>query len=303
MTAPTDVPSFVDAHLHLWDLRTYHVWLHADPPLETFIGPYQPICRDYLLADLLDDIGELPVTKLVHIEAGFDPQDVAGETAWVQSLYDTSGMPQAAVGHADLASPGLDALLDAHAQHAVFRGVRQNLNWDPRPERSFIDRDGVMSEPAWRKGFARLVDRDLSFDLQVWPTQLAEAAALVADFPAARVALNHAGFPMDRDPEGMALWRSGMQALADASENVVAKISGLGMLDHRWTTQTIAPIVHDVIEIFGPDRVMVGSNFPVDRLYSSYADIMLAFTELTASLSPDERAAVFTGTAERFYRI
>jgi predicted TIM-barrel fold metal-dependent hydrolase len=101
----------------------------------------------------------------------------------------------------------------------------------------------------------------------------------------------------------MALWRSGMQGLADASENVVAKISGLGMLDHRWTTQTIAPIVHDVIEIFGPDRVMVGSNFPVDRLYSSYADIMLAFTELTASLSPDERAAVFTGTAERFYRI
>jgi predicted TIM-barrel fold metal-dependent hydrolase len=98
----------------------------------------------------------------------------------------------------------------------------------------------------------------------------------------------------------MDMWRAGMRALA-TNGNVSVKISGLGMLDHNWTANSIRPIVLEAIDIFGPDRAMFASNFPVDKLYTDYATIFRAFSEITADFTLTERERLFAGTAIEFY--
>jgi predicted TIM-barrel fold metal-dependent hydrolase len=298
----TVIPEVVDAHHHLWDLDDYHVWLHAQPRLDTFVGDIEPIVTDYLATDFLADAESVPLVKSVHVQAEFDPSRPVDETAWLQSQADRTGFPHGIVGYADLAAGNVREVLEAHAQFRNFRGIRHMVNWDSIPGRAFAEHDGLMSSDDWRRGFALLADMGHSFDLQLWPRQMHEAAALATDYPDSRIAVNHTGFPIDRDEDGMRLWREGMRALAERP-NVHVKISGLGMLDHAWTVETIRPLVLQTIDIFGTDRCMFASNFPVDKLYSSYADIFNAFSQITAGFSESEREGLFSRNASRFYRL
>jgi len=294
------LPAIADAHHHLWDMRDYHVWLHANPRVVNFVGDYEAICQDYLASDYLADTAGLPVIASVHVQAEFDPSNPVGETAWLTAQAEQTGFPTGIVGFADLSDPDVASLLEAHAAYSRFRGIRHMLNWDDIPGRSFAEHGNFMSDGQWRRGFGLLARMGLRFDMQIWPKQMVEAAALLAAFPDARVALNHTGFPIDRDPESMRLWQDGMRALA-AQPNAYVKISGLGMLDHQWTTDSIRPIVLDAIEIFGVQRAMFASNFPVDRLYSDYGAIFNAFSEITADFTDQERSRLFAGTAIDFY--
>jgi predicted TIM-barrel fold metal-dependent hydrolase len=108
--------------------------------------------------------------------------------------------------------------------------------------------------------------------------------------------------PADRDTAGLQAWRAGMQALAQ-QPNVTVKISGLAMLDWHWTTNSLRPFVLQTLEIFGPERCMFASNFPVDRLFGSFTRQYGAYQSLTAHLSTSERDQVFAGNAERIYRV
>ena len=298
-----DMPDIVDAHHHLWDLdKHYHVWLHAQPRMETFIGEYESICTNYLVADFLADAGDLPLVKSVHVQAEFDPSDPVLETAWLQEQSDSYGFPQGIVGYADLSSPKVGEMLESHLQYANFRGIRQTLNWDVIPNRAFAEHGGYLSSPEWRKGFALLTSLGLSFDLQIWPNQMVEAAQLASDFPDADIAINHTGFPIDRDEDSLQVWRDGMRQLA-RSPRMYVKISGLGMLDHDWTEESIRPLVLETIDIFGTDRCMFASNFPVDKLFSDYSSIFMAFSNITEGFSTDERNELFNGNATRFYRL
>lgn len=294
------IPPIADAHHHLWDMRDHHVWLHANPRVANFVGDYEAICQDYLSTDYLADAAGLPLVASVHVQAEFDPSNPVGETLWLTQQAEQTGFPMGIVGFADLSHPDVQTLLEAHAQFERFRGVRHMLNWDTVPGRSFAKHGDYMSSDDWRKGFALLARMGLRFDMQIWPNQMQEAAALVAEYPDARVALNHTGFPIDRDAESMEVWRSGMQALA-SNPNILVKISGLGMLDHNWTPASIRPIVLEAIEIFGPDRAMFASNFPVDKLYTDYATIFRAFSEITSDFTPAERSRLFAGTTIDFY--
>jgi predicted TIM-barrel fold metal-dependent hydrolase len=144
--------------------------------------------------------------------------------------------------------------------------------------------------------------RPLSFDLQLYPSQMADAAALAATHGDTMIILNHAGMPVDRDAEALSLWRTGMRALA-TQPNVWVKISGLGMVDWRWTEDSIRPFVLETIEIFGPDRCMFASNFPVDKLYSSFDVLYDAFKRIVSDFSIGERRKLFSDTALAVYRI
>jgi predicted TIM-barrel fold metal-dependent hydrolase len=108
--------------------------------------------------------------------------------------------------------------------------------------------------------------------------------------------------PVDRDPEALALWRTGMRALA-AQPNVWVKISGLGMVDWRWTEDSLRPFVLDTIEIVGPDRCMFASNFPVDKLYSSFDALYGAFKSIVSDFTKSEQRKLFSDTALAVYRI
>ena len=297
-------PAVVDCHHHLYDLDKHtYPWMEADPLYDTFIGDYRPICRNYLLEDYVADASSAGVTKSVHVQADFDPSNPAGETAWLQEIADEHGFPHGIVAFANLAEPSVGNLLEAHASFVNTRGIRQNLNWDEAdPSRSFADRGDYLTDKAWWEGFSLLERFCMSFDLQVLPHQMPDAAAVVAAHPGTLVVINHAGLPLDRTPEAMDVWRSGMRLLASLP-NTAVKLSGFAMTDHNWSVERIRPLVLKTIDLFGVDSCMFGSNFPVDGLYADYGELFSAYREITAEFGAAEQDALFGGNAERFYRL
>jgi predicted TIM-barrel fold metal-dependent hydrolase len=290
----------VDAHHHLCDLSHSYPWLEGAAKPFRYHGDDRPLRRSYSLADYLADFEPLRLVGSVHIENGAaDPQ---WEAEWIDSLTRESSIPSAQVTKVDLASPDAPARIEAFAALPSVRGVRDILNWHPDPRFTHRARSDLMTDAAWLRGFAALADNGLSFDLQVFPAQLPEAAPLAARHPGTRVILDHAGMPIGRDPESIRQWRAGMAALA-AQENVVTKISALGTNDHGWAVDSLRPFVLDTIEIFGPDRCMFGSNFPVDSLYSTLAELYDAFDTITTGFSDGERRSLFGATASRTYRL
>jgi predicted TIM-barrel fold metal-dependent hydrolase len=128
------------------------------------------------------------------------------------------------------------------------------------------------------------------------------AARLAADFPDTTLVLTHCGLPLDRSAEAMQAWRDGIRLLARQA-NVVAKISGLGMLDRGLRSEVLGPIVQALLDAFGPERCLFGSNFPVDRLMGSYARLVGLASELVSAWDPAALAAVMHHTAKRVYRL
>jgi len=297
-----DLP-IVDPHHHLWDLERFsYPWLSARPLPASVAGDVAPIAKSYLLDDYLADTANQNVVKSVHVDAGFDPSQPAEETRWLQSIADQRGFPHAIVARAELHRPDVEATLAAHCRFPNVRGIRHIVNWHPDPAKTYVTKPNFLADTAWLRGFALLKRYNLSFDLQLYPSQMPEAAALAAAHGDTRIILNHAGMPVDRDPEALALWRTGMRALA-AQPNVWVKISGLGMVDWRWTEDSIRPFVLDTIEIVGPDRCMFASNFPVDKLYSSFDALYGAFKSIVSDFTKSEQRKLFSDTALAVYRI
>ena len=223
------------------------------------------------------------------------------ETAWAQGQADAHGRPDGIVAYADLASADVGALLDRHLAHANLRGIRQQLHWHEKPQYRFAARPDMMNDAAWRHGLAELERRDLAFDLQVFPGQMADAARLARDFPGVRFVLLHAGMLEDRSTAGWRQWRSGMRGLA-ACTNVRVKLSGLGTFVRACSVELWRPVIAETIALFGAARCMYGSNYPIESLWTTYAQLFDTMQECLASLSSAERRQVFHGTAARFYR-
>ena len=287
----------VDPHIHLWDLWT-RIYPHFEKPGKG--GANAAICRSYLIDEYLEEGGdEFEIVGAVHVEAF--PTDPIKETETLQKVADANPLPLVIVGNGDLTSPEFPALLDRHQAFPIFRGIRQVVNMHANPARSYVSRD-LMAVPQFLEGLRELGRRGLSFDLQLYPHQMDAAAALAAAAPDTRIILNHTGMWADRDLAGWKQYKAGLRTLA-AQPNIVAKVSGLGMLDNSWTTESIRPLVLEAIEAFGPDRAMFASNFPVDKLYSDFRTVWRAFDNIAAGFSETERAGLFRDNARKFYRI
>ncbi|RWA74935.1 hydrolase [Mesorhizobium sp. M1C.F.Ca.ET.193.01.1.1] len=293
----------IDAHHHLWDLSLgRHPWLAATAGERGGLGELGPLRRNYLPQDYLRDAGRHDVVATVHVEAGWAADDGVGETRWLESLGKSQGVASRYVVHVPLAVPQAPALLEAQAAFGRVVGVRDILSWDPDPTRRFAARDGIIDDPAWRSGLGLLARHGLSFDLMVFPRQLADAARLAAAFPDQQFVLNHCGSPIDRDAEGMRTWRDGLRLLA-RRDNVAIKISDLVAYDHDWTLDSLRPVVLHCIECFGTSRAMFGSDFPVAGMHASFDEVYDSFKAITADLSKDEQTALFFGNARRIYRL
>jgi predicted TIM-barrel fold metal-dependent hydrolase len=293
----------VDPHIHLWDLKTHHYpWL-ANPG-KSFVGDARELKHDYLISDLLRDAGPVQVLKLVHVDANHDPADPVEETRWLQQVADNEGhgLPNAIVAGADLSAGNAQEVLEGHAAFANTRGIRQILNVHANPLYDYVGRH-YMREPQWRKNFALLKRYSMSFDLQLYPSQMKEAAELAQEHPDTQFIVNHAGMFVDRSSvEGFRAWRDGLRALA-ACPNVAVKISGLAMFDHQWSVESFRPYVLETIDTFGCERAMFASNFPVDRLFATYEGLWNAYASIVEKLSDTEKEALFKSNAERIYRI
>jgi predicted TIM-barrel fold metal-dependent hydrolase len=293
----------IDAHHHLWDLQNNsYPWLQERPLKPRLEGNIEPIAKDYLLKDYLDDIRNQNVVKSVHVQTGWDPADPVGETRWLQGVADQHGYPHGIVARATLDAPDVEKVLEGHLRYKNLRGIRHMINWHSDPAKTYVDRPDLVTTSAWRRGFALLQRFDLSFDLQLYPAQMADAATLAHANPETLIILNHAGMPVDRDEEGIRHWRQGIRQLASAP-NVVVKISGLGTVDWTWTVESIRPFVWQAIEAFGVSRCMFASNFPVDKLFSDFDTLYDSFREITTSFSADERRKLFHDNAARYYRL
>jgi predicted TIM-barrel fold metal-dependent hydrolase len=295
----------IDAHHHLWDLERHdYPWLR--PETQHPAGDLTPICQSYRLDDFLFDAAGLGLVKSVHLQAEVGRYDTVAETAWLQAVADAPdslGFPHGIVAFADLADPDVEATLERHCRYANMRGIRYILNHEAgEPLYCATERGDWLRDRQWREGFALLGKHGLSFDLQIFWQQMADALDLARAFPDTQIILNHTGMPRKRDPDYVEAWRNGMRTLA-AAPNVAAKISGLAMFHHDWTTDLIRPFVLDTIEIFGAERCMFASNFPVDRLHADYRAIWRAFDQITADFSEPERRALFHDNAARFYRL
>lgn len=293
-----DLP-IVDAHHHLWDLETNHYpWLSGG----TSSGSaFAPIARTYSLEDYLRDAAPAGIIRSVHVEAGFDPANPVAESRWLQSLSDEHGFPHAIIAHARPHEPDFEHVLAAHCQFPAVRGIRHRINWHRDPAKS-VASENFLSNSRWTTNYPLLEKYGFSFELQVFPGQMEEAARLIERYPGIPVMIAHAGHPIDREPEMIDLWRKGITRLARVPHACI-KISGLGMYDRNWTVDSIRPFVLHCIDAFGTDRAMFASNFPVDGLYSSFGAIWDAFKAITSEFSIDEKRNLFALNAVRFYRI
>jgi predicted TIM-barrel fold metal-dependent hydrolase len=288
------VIAFTDTHVHFWDLRhpdlTYE-WL-APEALDKDVGGDHSAIKSvrYLPEDLVGETRFHGVRHVIHVEAARGRHDSTAETRWVQALAERDGMPAGIVAHVDLAGEDIAGELERHSRFRNLRGIRPS-----RPQ-------GYLFDPRWRRGYSLLERFGLVCCTTPAPHDVAATIELVETVPGVTYCVNHAGSPRRRDREYFEGWRERMRKLA-GPESTVIKISGLGMADHRWTIESLRPWVSACIECWGPSRVMFGSNWPVDRLFSSYGDLVGAYRELVSECARDEQEAMLFRNADRIFRL
>ena len=292
--------SIVDAHHHIWRQADLP-WL-LGPMQPRIFGPYEAIRRDYLIGEYLDDLAGSGVTRSVYVQANWAPHRFEDEVAWVQRVADEFGWPHAIVGYVDLLADDVRPQLDRLARYPLLRGVRMQLHWHENETYRFAPRPDLALDPVLQRNVSRLADHDLAFDLQVFAGQMAGAAELAAACPEVTFVLQHAGMLEDLSPEGRVEWRVGMERLA-ARPNVVSKLSAFGTFIHRNDPAHVAGILRDTVAIFGAERCLFGSNFPIEKLWTTFEELLDAFLAAAAGLDGAARAAIFEQTAVRVYRL
>lgn len=294
-----------------------------------FVGDPVNLINEYLPADYRADAGDLPVESIVHVEAGWKdhtPMGAVGETTWLASLpFGTGGSPGlgAIVCHADPSEPTIGELLDGHlAASPLVRGVRRSAAHHPDPGvRSWSD-PGLLARPYFLRGFAAVAERGLSFEAWVYSHQLPEVVTLASEYPEVTIVLDHYATPVGLfGPRGresghteadrraiFERWSDDIAAVA-ALPNVVAKHSGLGMAVLGWqaapTTEqfrdTVAPLVTRTQELFGADRTMWASNYPMDKPIISLPGTIEALLDI---LGPDaDPCRLLRDNARSVYRM
>jgi predicted TIM-barrel fold metal-dependent hydrolase len=290
----------VDGHHHIWreaDLP----WL-LGPMQPRIFGPYEPVRRDYLIAEYLADIAGSNVVKSVYVQANWAPDRAEDEVAWVQQVADEAGWPHGIVGYADFLAADVRPALDKLMRYPLLRGVRMQLHWHENPQYRFARDADVADDPVFRRNFAALADYGLSFDLQVFAPQMEGAARLAGDFPKTTFILQHAGMLEDLSDKGRADWQAGMTKLS-AHPNVYSKLSALGTFIHRNDPAHVAWIVKETVARFGAGRCLFGSNFPIEKLWTGYKSLTGAYRAAAAPYSAAEQAAMLHDVAVKVYRL
>lgn len=290
----------IDAHHHIWRQADLP-WL-SGPEQPRIFGPYGAIRRDYPITEYLDDIKGTGIEKSVYVQANWPTERFADEVAWVQSVADQHGWPHGIVGYADFTADDVRPQLDRLKPYPLMRGIRQQFHWHENPLYRFASHPDLPADPSVQKNVSRLADYGWSFDLQVFTGQMRDAATLARACSDVTFVLQHAGMLEDTTPQGWAAWREGMRRLAECA-NVVAKLSAFGTFIHRNDAGFIRDMVVETERIFGANRCLFGSNYPIEKLWTSYADLFAAFRQAASGLSQPAQQAIFHDTAARVYRL
>lgn len=275
----------IDAHHHVWDLSVRDQdWITG--------RELAPLRRDFLLADLEPEARAAGITATVLVQT----IDVAEETPEFLALAQDSDLVAGVVGWTDLTSPDVTRALTALREGTggeYLVGIRHQVQGEPDPR--WLVRPDVL------RGLAAVAEAGLVYDVVVRPHQLAAVQEAAQLLPGLTFVLDHAGKPAIASGE-LRPWADAVRLLASLP-NTVCKLSGLvteGDWD-QWSVEDLRPYADTVLDVFGPRRLMFGSDWPVCRLAATYAEVIAAAGELTAALHPAERHEVFAQTALRTY--
>ncbi len=271
----------IDAHQHFWDpARGDYDWMPKDNPV---------LSRPYGPGDLAPQLEPGCGTVLVQAAATVD------ETEYMLQIAETAPFIKGVVGWIDFERLEDEAALTRLAAHPKFLGVR--------PMIQDIADDDWMHRPDVQWAYRALINHDLTFDALGFPRHVTRFLDLFQRYPELRVVVDHGMKPQIGDPSRFGLWAEGMARIA-AKTGAFCKLSGLVTeAKPDWTVEDLRPYADHILSVFGPDRVMWGSDWPVVRLRCEYQGWRAAAEDLTTGLSQPERDAVFGGTAARFYRL
>jgi L-fucono-1,5-lactonase len=273
----------IDSHQHFWQVGRFdYPWMTSD------LGV---LYRDYLPHDLAPIIEARGVTKTVLVQAS----NSVAESQWLLNLADENSFIAGVVGWVDLMSPIIDAQLDELSAHPKFKGVRHLVESEPN--------DDWLIHPSVLSGLRQLSKYRLSFDLLVHTRHLKYVPQVVETVPEFAFVIDHLGKPPIAKNE-IKEWSEALKPLA-SYEHVHCKLSGL-VTEANWTSwkpDDLRPYVEYALELFGADRLMFGSDYPVCLLAASYDRVFDAFQEILEPLSDADREKIFSNNAAKFYRL
>ncbi|HMK64101.1 MAG TPA: amidohydrolase family protein [Acidimicrobiales bacterium] len=280
----------VDAHVHIWDPARTDWYPYLSHPPQGGAGDVSRMFRPFDVGTYRAEAARWNVEKFVNVAAATGSNSV-DETIELDRKAASGDGPNAIVGGlppTDTVAEAID-LLDRQMTAGRFRGVRPMGPLDrPLPPGEVL---------------RALKDRKLVFELMAHPDHLQSAAAELAAFDDLTVVVEHTGWPRSSSDEERELWQTGMDALADLGDNVVCKLSGLAMPLQCIDVGAFAPWLEYALEIFGVERCMFASNFPVDAMFGTFDDLYGVFCGVTSGLDTESRERLFATNAERVYRL
>jgi predicted TIM-barrel fold metal-dependent hydrolase len=293
----------VDTHVHYWDPTRHYYPRLTDKSYTTFrYRGFDALKRPYLPDEYLVGARRHNIDKVVHMEATFDPNNQIGQTQFITELSAQFGVPNIIVPRVELERADAAEEMKKHLEWPMVRGIRQNRAGAATWQEAAAGRPSPLLEPDWLRGYEKLEQFGLHYELQIAWWHFDDAARLANKFPRTPIALNHAGLPEDRSADGLARWKDALVQLAECP-NVHIKISGIGQNDHPWTVESNRLVVEQAIQAFGCSRAMFGSNFPVDSLCASFDDIWNGFREISSRYDAADQRRMLSENPHRFYRI
>lgn len=293
----------IDTHQHLWDLSKFTLpWVDGAPAIN----------RSYLQSDYAEATAGLHVVKAVYMEVDVEPSQQVAEAHYIIEQCEREETPTVgAVISGRPAAADFAAYIRQFRDSPSIKGVRQVLHVPETPA-------GFCLQPSFIQGIQLLGELDMSFDLCLRPSELGDAVKLVDQCPATRFVVDHCGnadpniiaaaTDLPRDPANpfshtRRQWQDDMQALANRP-NVICKISGIiARVTPGWSAATLAPTVNHCLDVFGPDRVVFGGDWPVCTLGASYHEWATTLREIIADRSERDQRKLLHDNAEQFYRL
>jgi len=273
----------IDSHQHFWQVGRFdYPWMSSDVTV---------LYRDYLPEQLEPVLKETHVSSTVLVQAS----NSVSESRWLLELADAHSFIAGVVGWVDLASPEVDRQLDELAAHPKFKGVRHLVESEPD--------DDWLVQPEVLNGLRRLSAFGLTYDLLVHTRHLKHVPRVADACPGLSLVVDHMAKPPIATGE-FDSWFRELEPVAKAT-NIYCKLSGL-VTEAKWDSWQpgdLRPYVDAALELFGPGRLMFGSDHPVCLLAASYARVLDSFQELLKELPDDARQKIFSENAIDFYRL